>query len=388
MPPAPHPYTRTDGSVVWRVRFRDGGHSTSETFDTPEAAADFARLVERVGGTMARRARDAATASPTTVTVAEALESYLTRVSAHTTPGTVAEYRRMAARTWLPRLGMLPVAAVNRDAVADTVAALRTTETRASRRAGGDPVYLSPKTIRNAHALLSSVLQQQVEGGAILSNPAKGVRMPSDQQRTREPVFLTRSQVAELIAATKPEQQTFVSFLFGTGLRWGEATALIVGDVDLDAPVPSVRVTKAWKRGGSGYYLGSPKSKAGRRSVSLPPSLVEELRPLLSRPRDALLFPGRGGKPMSSRWFHVAVWRPAIEAAGLGMRPRVHDARHTHASMLMSEGVPPIMVQRRMGHESINTTVGTYGHLAPDAAAIVADAIERALTQALPQIES
>ena len=386
MTPIPHHFTRADGSVAWRVRFRIGGQQASETFESAREAAEFADLVGQVGGGLARDARDAQSLGHHAITVREALDAYLSRVSSHATPGTVAEYRRMAARTWLPRLGPLPVVAITRDAVVDTVAALRTTETAASRRSG-EPAHLSPKSIRNAHALLSSVLQLQVQEGVIPWNPAKGVRMPSDQQRTREPVFLTRSEVARLIAAVRPEQQTFVSFLVGTGLRWGEATALTVGDVDLDAPIPAVRVTKAWKRGERGFYLGSPKSKAGRRTVSLGRSLVEELRPLLDRPRDALLFPGRGGAPMSSRWFHVSVWRPAIEVAGLGSRPRIHDLRHTHASMLMSEGVPPIMVQRRMGHESITTTVNTYGHVAPDAAMVVADAIERAMAQAIPQIE-
>ena len=388
MTPTPHHFTRADGSVAWRVRFRIGGQQASETFESAREAAEFADLVARMGGGLARQARDAQSSVQHALTVHEALEHYLTAVSAHATPGTVAEYRRMAARTWLPMLGGLPVSAVSREMVAVWVTAARTTETASSRRAGGTPVFLSPKSIRNAHALLSSVLQLQVEDGNLPTNPARGVKMPSDQQRTREPVFLTRSEVARLVAAVRVEQQAFVSFLFGTGLRWGEATALTVGDVDLDAPIPSVRVTKAWKRGERGYYLGSPKSRAGRRTVSLPPSLVAELRPLVDRPRDALLFPGRGGAPMSSRWFHVSVWQPAIREAGLGSRPRVHDARHTHASMLMSEGVPPIMVQRRLGHESITTTVGTYGHVAPDAAAVVADAIERAMVQALPQIES
>lgn len=391
MTPVPHPHTRADGSVVWRVRFRTGTGQAVESFEDVRAAQDFARLVEQVGGTVARQARDAQVAGGGHIpTVRQALESYLVHAGAHTTPGTVADYRRMAERTWLPRFGVLPVTAMTRDAVSAWLADMRTTETLASRRdPTTPPEFVSAKSIKNAHSLLSSVLQHQVEDGTLPGNPARGIRLPTDRQQTREPVFLTRGQVAALVAACPPAQQPFVAFLAGTGLRWGEATALTVGDVDLDGPIPLVRVTKAWKKGARGFYLGSPKSRAGRRSVSLPASLVAELRPLVERrPRETLLFPGRGGAPMSSRWFHVRVWAPAIAAAGLGVRPRVHDLRHTHASMLIAEGVPVPMIQRRLGHENITTTVGTYGHLAPDAAALMADAIDRALATSLPQIEA
>ena len=75
-----------------------------------------------------------------------------------------------------------------------------------------------------------------------------------------------------------------------------------------------------------------------------------------------------------------------MKAAGLDPRPRVHDLRHSHASALIAAGIPLPVIQRRLGHESIQTTVDTYGHLAPDAAVAAAAAIAATMGQAA-QIE-
>jgi len=75
-----------------------------------------------------------------------------------------------------------------------------------------------------------------------------------------------------------------------------------------------------------------------------------------------------------------------VAASGILKRPRVHDLRHTHASWLIHEGVPLPIIQRRLGHESIQTTVDTYGHIMPDAAAAAAGAVERAMGEFDPSL--
>uniref|UniRef100_UPI0035632836 tyrosine-type recombinase/integrase n=1 Tax=Actinotalea sp. TaxID=1872145 RepID=UPI0035632836 len=80
----------------------------------------------------------------------------------------------------------------------------------------------------------------------------------------------------------------------------------------------------------------------------------------------------------------------ACAAAGLtpiGKRPRVHDCRHSHASWLIAQGRPLPYIQRRLGHEKITTTVGTYGHLMPDAQQGDADAVALMMAGVLPTIE-
>lgn len=384
--PTPHPVRHRDGTVAWRVRFRlDGGNPVSETFNDRAAAARFARLVEQVGGAAARQARDmTGAADASTPTLAAAVDQHLAELAASVTPGTIRRYRQIADSRILPALGATPVDLITRSAVTRWLAEQRTTPvTRGSTR-GRPP---SAKTLRGAQALLSAVLERQVEAGTIPRNVARGLKIPRDTV-SRERVFLTPGQFAGLLEHVPAEHRALVAALYGLGLRFGEATALTPADLDLDADQPVVRITRAWKEDRRGSYLGAPKTRRAVRTVTIPPSLVPVLREQAhGRARSALLFSAAGGGQITSGAFHAHVWRPAVQAAGLDPRPRVHDLRHSHASALIAAGIPLPVIQRRLGHESIQTTVDTYGHLAPEAYAGAARAMDGAMVQALPQIE-
>ena len=174
--------------------------------------------------------------------------------------------------------------------------------------------------------------------------------------------------------------------MVGTGLRWGEATALTVADVDLDPGAASVRVTKAWKRGEQGTFrLGGPKTRRSRRTVTLPVDVLAAVAPLCaSRSGDDLLFTGRKGARVAHQNFHGRVWTPLRAVLPEHRRPTIHDLRHTHASMLIKAGVPLPVIQRRLGHESIQTTIDVYGHLDASAGAVAAEAANRALADLTP----
>lgn len=123
--------------------------------------------------------------------------------------------------------------------------------------------------------------------------------------------------------------------------------------------------------------------------MTLPPSIVSEIAPSVEKAgMGGYVFQGLDGKHLRRSWFLEAVWYPALDRAGVERRPRIHDLRHSHASWLIAQGVGLPVIQRRLGHESIKTTIDAYGHLAPDAWAGAADAAELALVGALPQIEA
>ena len=209
--------------------------------------------------------------------------------------------------------------------------------------------------------------------------------------------FLSEGEFASLLDHVAPYWQPFVLMLAGTGLRWGEATALRWGDVDLDADVPVLRVSQAWKRGATVRVLGAPKTKRSRRTVSLPAQVVESLLPHRG-PGDQLVFLGPNGGTMHHQSWHPRFWRPAIDAANepetaakaghtpLGKQPRIHDLRHSHASWLIAAGVPLPIIQRRLGHESIQTTVDRYGHLVDGHLELAAGAVTAALALAVPEV--
>lgn len=224
--------------------------------------------------------------------------------------------------------------------------------------------------------------------GLIPGNVAKGVQPPRGEV-VREPVFLTRAELEQITAALPPCTATLVDFLAGTGLRFGEATALRGADLTLPDAASAgagdgggrgvVSASKAWKTDPAAdgrFVVGAPKTQRGRRTVTLPSRLAQRLAEHLEHyeigPR-GLVFPSVHGGRLSIQELHRA-WGPALDELGdqLRARPRIHDRRHTHASWLISAEVPLTVIQRRRGHESIKTTSDRYGHLADDADVLAA----------------
>jgi integrase len=147
--------------------------------------------------------------------------------------------------------------------------------------------------------------------------------------------------------------------------------------VDLDAGWLSVRQALQ-RQPGVGLVLVKPKSRAGRRTIALPPQLREILRAHRaaqlqerlaagSEWRDhGLVFCQVNGKPLDPRSDHRA-WRAVLTAAGV-RQARLHDARHTAATLLLTQGVPARVVMEILGHSQIALTLGTYTHVAPEVA--------------------
>jgi integrase len=279
-------------------------------------------------------------------------------------PGAAAAEQSRLTNHVLPAFGDRRLGAITASAVRHWVATLP----------------LSAKTVRHCHGTLSTVMGAAVEEGLIARNPCLGTRLPEIVRE--EPVFLTETQVGDLVAACPPRWQPFVLTLAGTGLRWGEAVGLRVGRVDLARGC--LRVEEQWSR----YGWGPPKTRYSRRTVSLPGSVVDALGPLVAgREPGAPVFTADHGGMVQRNVFlrreHrpgrrelLGVWWQAVDDAGLAARrPTPHDLRHTHVALLIAAGVPLTAIQRRLGHSSITVTSDVYGHLLP--------AVDRQLLSAL-----
>lgn len=352
----------------YKVRFRLYGKQTSETFDTAASARRFTQLLDALRDPQA--ALDAfdleATQAriPTMDEIAAAHIEALTGVE----PGTRVKYERMWASAWSPPLGKIPANLVTRDDIARAVNALEVT--------------YSAKTIRNFHALLSAVLARAVEERHLPRNPAKGMRLPRAREAERvEMRILTPAELDGVLSRLNPHYVPFVRFLAGTGLRWGEAVALTVADVQL----PNVRVRRAlkWSPDRAAQRVAAPKTRRGNRTVAVGQALAPDLVAACAGKRSSeLVWTAPQGGPISHRTFWSDIWLPAVQH--LEPRPRIHDLRHTHASWLLGHGIPIHVVQVRLGHESIKTTVDTYGHLLPDAQVAAAAAMDVALGHSVP----
>jgi integrase len=362
--------------------FRVGHVQRQESFPDKASADGFCRLCNTVGGEAAYAVLEARrNVSADMPTLAEFTYRYLDPGSGLLTgiePGTRSDYRKRAEHSFLPMLGEYPVDTITK---ADVGRWLAWFEAQPSPLRKGETY--AAKTVRDRHGLLSSIFSAAVSEKLRPDNPAYRMRLSKGLKR--EAVFLSADEFTTLLHFIPDYYQSFVLFLAGTGCRWGEATAVMWGAVNLSAKTPTVRIDKAWKKGEHGPVLKQPKSQKSRRTIGLSSDVVHALGK--RRASDAFVFPGKRGGHLWYSGFRQLVWEPAVDKAmdaalcenegltPLTMRPHIHDLRHSHASWLIAAGVPLPYIQARLGHESVNTTVGVYGHLVPDAHATMADVI-------------
>jgi integrase len=242
-----------------------------------------------------------------------------------------------------------------------------------------DTEGLSPSRIRQAHQVLRASLDQAVHDGLIPRNHAVGIKVPAD--RTREMLFLTAEQVHELAAIAEQHQPgagTLVTFLAWSGLRWSEAVAL--RSPSLDPLRNRVTVSHAATEV-RGKLIYGPTKTHRARTVVIPRS-VSRLLAIHATPgfhEDPVFTAPRGG-PLRSSNFRRAVWLPTVASfakaypnlTGL----RVHDLRHTAASLAISVGGNIKAIQRMLGHKTASITLDRYGHLYDEDLIALADLMD------------
>jgi integrase len=376
--------SRADGTASYRVQFRIDKQMRSKSFADPRGAQQFADQVKRVGAHAALAVWESRqTRTDGIPTFREWVDTYLDEASGYLTgiqSSTRDGYRAIAKKSLVPILGDIPLDAITKQDVGRWVA---WQEGQQSGRSKGQ--LIAAKTVRNYHALLSTILTAAIEAGHRTDNPAHRAAM--SRGRRHEAVFLSHTEVYTLLHFIPAYYRPFVRFLVLTGMRWSEATALERRDVSTAVNPATATVSKAWKKDNT---IGPPKSEKAYRTLPLRPDLVTELS--TDGDGGALLFQGvqNGARlwygPFLERVWNVAVKKAmdpdACEAAGrqrLPRRPTPHDLRHTYASWLIAQGAPLNLVQRNLGHEKITTTVDTYGHLMPSAHADTVTALYAAL---------
>lgn len=365
------PHHTTDG-VRYRVRYRLGGKETSETFVRESDAKMFRdilgngrddRVTEALTWLESKRA-----GAVEQMTFGQWFDLWAGQLTGITTR-TRADYEALHRR-YLTELDHLPLPLISRAHVAALVNRLE--------REG-----YSAKTIKHAANLLSTVLATAQDDGLIPRNPVRRVRLPKVTRPDAQYLFLTHEEAGRLIAATAEHYRPLVTFLFGTGLRWSEATALQVRHVDLENG--TVRVDRAWKRIPGGFAIGEPKSEKSRRTINAAvPALLVAHDLMQHRTSSDLLFTTAQGNVVRHGNFYNRTWRPACEASGLvDPRPTIHDCRSTFGSWLISEGISLEAVQDQLGHESYETTRKIYAHLLPAVGVAAGKAASAALARAL-----
>lgn len=394
------PRPRRDGTIAYDVRYRLDGSSRTLSFGTQKAAERWAGIVRTIGPAEALKFVEL-NSKPGTPTIDEYVDTYLATKSG-VEPKTIDHYRMFMRRHISPVMGHMPLDAVSKETIAAWVNGMRDSGAAA-------------KSIANRHGFLSAMFQNAVDDGVVPSNPCAKTKLPETERR--EMVFLSPDEFTVLLSYIPERYQPLVLLLAVTGMRWGEATALRPGDFDLAAR--RVRVSRAWKSSkGRGWYIGPPKTSRSKRVITLPEDVIPIVAPLLTAGTE-YVFTNRRGHAVRQQNFFEAAWSPARRLANglppfdtakadkgrewtakvrgvwdgrkpadepIGKWPRVHDLRHSHVGWLLSQGIGIDVISRRLGHESIQTTIDIYGHIAQERMEAAGAAAGLALAGAMPQI--
>jgi integrase len=250
-----------------------------------------------------------------------------------------------------PRFGRWPVASITAGEVMAWVGGLLS-EGRA------------PATATRALATLRSILAFAVADGRVHVNVAASVKSPRVGSERREGHALTYDELHRLTGLCVGPSAELVLVLGLAGLRWGELAGLRVGD-RISVPGPGLRLQRAvlGSGGGGELYVDTLKN---RRARTVP--LVADLRDLVDRwagdraPQEWLFHAPNGGPMRESNWKRSVRWSRAVTELGYP-EPRVHDLRHTAASIWLGCGADPKVVQAVLGHASASMTMDVYGHL-------------------------
>jgi integrase len=237
---------------------------------------------------------------------------------------------------------------------------------------------LSPRTIHYAHQLLRSALKEAKRVGDIARNPAAEISSPSVGETEVNILEIDQvDMVMGRLAERNDELRPIVACAIYAGLRRGEVLALRWAAVDLERKKLTVAEALEELRDGT-ITVKQPKTKAGRRTITMPDELALILRAhrlaqlelrmkigLGKPPNDALLFSDLDGNHLSPNAISLR-WGAFADKIAI---PDVtfHALRHTQASLLHHAGVPLAVVSKRPGHSKISTTLNLYTHIFADA---------------------
>jgi integrase len=221
---------------------------------------------------------------------------------------------------------------------------------------GYSPTYL--KTINNQ---LSAIFNYAIRYYDLKSNPcAKAGSM--GKSKTEEMDFWTVEEFRKFIDSVMNKRLSYMAFmtLYWTGMRLGELLALNPKDVDLEKR--TISITKSYQRLGKKDVITPPKTPKSKRVITVPEFLAVDIKDYM----DSLYDLQENDKlfPITKYYLEHEMQR-GIKESGV-KRIRVHDLRHSHASMLIELGFSPLEIANRLGHEKVETTLNTYAHLYPN----------------------
>lgn len=368
----------------YRARWREQSGVLHEKrgFRTRRAALSYVSSMEQLREDVAR-----AMSPQSRIAVGKLAEDWLENKRQALKPSSFAPLATAWRVYVAPRWAAVPIGSILPSAVEKWVRQLGQGTAQTARvRSIADGKPLSASVVVRAVGVLAGILDVAVRDGRIGANPARGLSNLPHHDWTLRRRYLTHEQVFRLAAAAPDEvRQTLVLTLAYTGIRWGEAVALTVADIDMAKRRLQIYRTATEVEGR--IHIGAPKSWQAR-SVPFPDFLAPRLAArTIDRQRDALIFPAASGGflPRPDTAFRrPSWWNNALRDAGLDhLTP--HALKHTAASLAVSAGANVKALQRMLGHKSAAMTLDTYADLFEDDLSAVAERLnERAMADVDP----
>ena len=359
----------------WCAQLSLEGRRMSKTFNTQKEGLDWIRKTRG-------QIDDGLNYASTKITLGEYMNNWLTSTKSAKRTSTWSHYEQVTRSYIVPRLGKIKIKDLRPEHIQGFYNQLVQQE-------------IGIYTILKIHTVLHSALHYAAKLGMVNRNSASFTQPPKEP--ATEMTILNESQVSQfLITAMTHRWEALFHLAIVTGARQMELLGLKW--TDLDWVRQTLKVERQLIRpNGNGVGFSAPKTRLGKRSIALGGRTIEVLRAHYERQQverlaagekwkeNGLIFTTSQGGPIHPRNL-LRDFKKLLRDAGLPAI-RFHDLRHTAASLMLNNNIPPIVVSRRLGHAKASITLDVYGHLIPSMQTEVADKIDELIMPVSVQLK-
>jgi integrase len=287
----------------------------------------------------------------------------------------------------LPKIGHLPISDIKTMRLVNLM-----NEFTNGGRLDGKEGKLSPGTVQYIHRVLRDVFKRAVDWKLIKENPMNGVKKPKNEPRELD-VYTQEetNRIFELLEREVDLWRILITLALTTGLRRGELLGLEWKHIDFETGTLDVQQTLCFTK--NGYEIKEPKTKSSIRRISLPPSIIPDLKTyklkcmkeklacadLWQGGEHFFVFSARSGKPLNP--YSVKTWWTRFTKRHGIRYINFHGLRHTSATLLLNQGLHAKIIQARLGHANITTTLNIYTHALKEADQAAAGIFDQMLKQ-------